>query len=201
MPEADHEILDLHQGLLDGDPSAPAMVAERFLQDVITYLHRTFRTLHDPSLRDEASIDAILNYIEHPNQFQPAKGRLLPYLRQSARRDLLNKLDSIKRRARRELVREPVELDAFRRNKESEDAQDAASARRAELLEHDAMRVAKDATEEAVLNLMLDGVRETERYAEVLGLQSAALREQRRAVKRVKDRLTKRLERRDWGGE
>jgi len=48
--------------------------------------------------------------------------------------------------------------------------------------------------------LMLCGVRETGAYARALQLSHLPLGEQRKEVKRVKDRLVKRLRRADWSG-
>ena len=49
--------------------------------------------------------------------------------------------------------------------------------------------------EKRVLPLMQDGERHTSAYAEVLGITQLSPLEQAREVKRVKDRLKKRLER------
>lgn len=49
--------------------------------------------------------------------------------------------------------------------------------------------------ERAVIELMGEGVRESAAYADVLGISHLPLEEQRAAVKREKDRLSRRLER------
>ncbi len=54
--------------------------------------------------------------------------------------------------------------------------------------------------ERRVMDLMLDGERKTRVYAEALGLSGLPAAEQKREIKRVKDRLKKRLER-TWGKE
>lgn len=46
-----------------------------------------------------------------------------------------------------------------------------------------------------VLQLMIEGERRTDRFAEALGLEGLTAEELRRTVKRHKDRLKKRLER------
>ena len=52
--------------------------------------------------------------------------------------------------------------------------------------------------ERQVLVLMLCGVRETCQYASVLDVSCLPVGQQRKEVKRVKDRLMKRLQRADW---
>jgi hypothetical protein len=49
--------------------------------------------------------------------------------------------------------------------------------------------------DEHVLTLMQQGVRETEKFAQALGILHLPPESQRRAVKRAKDRLKKRLKR------
>jgi hypothetical protein len=57
-----------------------------------------------------------------------------------------------------------------------------------------------DRRERQTFVLMLCGVRETGVYARALELSHLPLREQRNEVKRVKDRVKKRLQRADWSG-
>ncbi len=52
-----------------------------------------------------------------------------------------------------------------------------------------------DPVDRAIVELMLDNVRDTAVYANVLGIQARPAKEQRADVKRYKDRLRKRLRR------
>lgn len=52
-----------------------------------------------------------------------------------------------------------------------------------------------DPVDRQVISLMLAGERRTVAFSNVLGLQALSQREQQRAVKRHKDRITKRLQR------
>ena len=52
-----------------------------------------------------------------------------------------------------------------------------------------------DGNEKQVLLLMLDGIRETDRYAEVMQLERLDSESRRAEVKRAKDRLLKKLRR------
>jgi hypothetical protein len=55
-----------------------------------------------------------------------------------------------------------------------------------------------EAQERQVMVLLMGGVRETAMYAQVLALTDLTEEEQADAVKRVKDKLKKRLQRADW---
>jgi hypothetical protein len=57
--------------------------------------------------------------------------------------------------------------------------------------------IVTDPTDRQVLNLMLDGVRETGAYAAILGITERPIAEQQRIVKQHKDRIRK-LVRRKW---
>ena len=52
-----------------------------------------------------------------------------------------------------------------------------------------------DTTDRQLFLLMLNGVRETAPYAEIMQLELLPVSKQRREVKRAKDRLTKKLTR------
>ena len=52
-----------------------------------------------------------------------------------------------------------------------------------------------DPNDKGILLLMLEGVRETHRYAQVMGIANQDETVQRREVKRAKDRLIKQLQR------
>ncbi|HZZ81447.1 MAG TPA: hypothetical protein VFE62_23295, partial [Gemmataceae bacterium] len=54
--------------------------------------------------------------------------------------------------------------------------------------------------ENLALDLMLQDERRTSEFAKVLGLETMPIREQRAQVKRLKDKLKKRLERGNHGG-
>ncbi len=63
----------LHQSLVDGDPTAPAQIAEEFLPVIVTALQRYYPELHDPHFVDDAADEAIVNYLSRPSQYDPRK--------------------------------------------------------------------------------------------------------------------------------
>lgn len=199
-PEGAHA-LDMHARLLVGDPVASSDLAEAFLDPLATWLHRTNSGI-DPHLCDQAAEDAILALIDNPKSFNPDRGALDVYLRMSARGDLRNLLAKETRHGSRRAGIETVELFAADRNHMQEIADPAHILERAEAMETQMLRRTLDSVqpslnrqEAAVLSLMADGERKTEAYASILGVSHLSLAAQRQEVKRIKDRLKRRLER------
>lgn len=203
MPSPDPHLLEkIHRRLVDGDPTAPADLAETVLDALATRLRARFPDVPDPDLIDDAVADAVLNYAERPGQFDPAKRGLFGYLQMSAGGDLKNAMKTAQRRRQREQSLGVVELPADRRNRgsmasepsttfEDEVVSNSASQR----LRAEARAAAETPEDAKVLQLMIDGERRTDRFAEALGLEGLTADECRRRVKRHKDRLKKRLER------
>lgn len=199
----------LHARLLARDAQAPSDLTEQYLLALVTYLRRVFPERDFPLLRDshlieEAAEDALFDLAKHPEHYDPARSTLISYLRMAARGDLRNKLQR-EARHRRHLVPLPdenapgVEQSALARNSGREDTEDPALlAERREQLnpQFQPMRntVFSD-QDRTVIQLILDGERRTSVYAQILGITHLPESEQRREVKRVKDRLLKRLRR------
>jgi RNA polymerase sigma-70 factor (ECF subfamily) len=203
LPNPDPHLLeDIHRRLLDRDPVAPAQLAELVLDPLTTRLRASFPQVPDPALIDDAAADAVLNYAERPEQFDPSKRGLFGYLQMSAGGDLKNALDVLRRRQRREESLDVVELHPDRRNRVSM-ASDYPTTLEDEVVSNLAsqglmaqVQAAAETPKDAkVLQLMIDGERRTDRFAEALGLDGLSPDERRRAVKRHKDRLKKRIER------
>jgi hypothetical protein len=188
----------LHARLLAGDPVAPSELAETYLPPLAAWLLRAFPHV-DPHLVEDAATDAVLDTAQHPERYDPARLPLARYLRMAARGDLLNAWKSAQRRAAHHASLDAVELHGVARNPTTEDTDDPAEivARRGNtapgLLA--AVRATFDPQEQAVVALMLDGERRTSVYARLLDLEHLTTADQAREVKRVKDRLDKRLRR------
>ncbi|HLH22128.1 MAG TPA: hypothetical protein VK066_06375 [Chloroflexota bacterium] len=200
-PEA---ALALHQRLLDGDPVASSDLAGAYLDWLATWL--THVNPHDePHMCNTAAEDAILGLIKRPEAYNPAKLGLEAYLRMAAKRDLQNLRSRERRHSQHRADLAAVELSP-RAGKYLSDA-DEDPARIVERREEDManatelaprLEAARDGLsdeEAAALELLRQGKRETPPYAAALGITHLPLAEQRRQVKRVKDKLKKRLER------
>lgn len=181
---------DLHRRLAAGDPVASSDLAAATLDPLVAFLAARYPWADD-HLRVQAAEDAVLSLAQNPAVYDPARGDLPKFLRLAARRDLLNALAKEQRHARRRAAADPVELAAPAGNDEDE-ADDRPSF-------DDPRVVAAVARftdpERQMFDLMRAGERRTDRFAAVLGLAHLPAAERRRAVKRVKDKLLRRLER------
>lgn len=201
MPDpVEPELRKLHERLLSDDVVAPRDLAERVVPLVRNRLARLERSVGDPHLVPSVIGLVVAKYLREPQRFEPARGGLIAYLAMEARSDVLNELEARRRRRTRELpVADPVELEPRSGDstveEEALDAVDPFGV--APMVAQGAIRALQDLDhlDRQLLQLMADGVRATSAYAAVLGLSHLPVELQRKAVKRHKDRLQKRLER------
>ncbi len=141
--------------------------------------------------------EVIFSVAQAPQQYLPERGNLATYLRLAARRDVLNALARERRRARWQIPLRDVELLQRAGNTSQEaDPAELVSDRLADAASLIAQVHARFTSSEwAIVQLILDGERRTERFAALLGLADRPREEQAREVKRVKDRLLRRLRR------
>jgi RNA polymerase sigma factor (sigma-70 family) len=194
--------LGLHGRLLASDPVAPSELARAYVPHLCVHLAARFPGI-DPDLRQEAAHEAVVTLAMKPESFDPRRGSdLAAYLRRAAECDLKNRLRRERRhrhcgleaveqspRAGKYLGQGDEPLLRLVRTEQCQEAEAILAAVRARLSE----------PERRALDLMLDGEKRTEAFAAVLGLSDRPRAEQERAVKRVKDRIKKRIER--AGGE
>jgi len=201
MPDpVEAELGRLHARLLSGDVVAPTELAERIVPLLRRRLERLERSAGDPHLVPSVIGLVVAKYLREPERFNPARGGLVAYLSMEARSDVLNELEARRRRRARELpVADPVELASSSRDstveEEALDTVDPFGV--APEIVQGAVRALRDLDhlDRQVLQMMADGVRATSAYAAVLGLSHLPADLQRKAVKRLKDRLQRRLER------
>jgi RNA polymerase sigma-70 factor (ECF subfamily) len=183
------------------DPTAPADLAEIYLQDINSALARRHPEV-DSSIPTTAAIDAILDFAEHPERFDPSRSSLRRYLLMAGEGDLRNALRAEARHRKRRAPVDVVEQAAATGNIEEtalgagDPVGDEVVTR---IVAHEARRRLAELTpskvERAAMELLITGERRTDPYAELLGIAHLPAVERRRQVKRLKDRLTKRLQR------
>jgi RNA polymerase sigma-70 factor (ECF subfamily) len=185
----------LHQCLLDGSPTATSEIAELFIHLLIKSLRGDFKQVRDPHLVDMAAADALVNYFEHSEKFEPAKSSLFTYLRIRAKSYLLN---SLGQSASAKKVVELGEAETvYKIAGEGEKHSEAAIVShtfQAEIMQQ-VQKYITDPTDLRFVGLMIQGVRDTAEYAKVLGITDRPFAEQKRTVKRHKDRINKVIER------
>ena len=203
LPSSTDE-LALHQRLLAGDPIAPSDLAVAYLG----YLGRYLRE-RNPAIDDEfcqtAAEDALMALSKRPQSYDPARATLVAYLRLSAQGDLRNLLARERRHRGRQANLQAVELSGVVGKEVGDDTYDPAVLVEARESVSEVVRqrlaipagVLQGLTpgEITALQLMAEGERRTPPFAEAMGITALPLAQQRHEVKRVKDRLKKRLER------
>ncbi len=176
-----------------------AETCRAYLPGLLTYLQRRFSRV-DPHLCEEAAATTLIDYVKAPERFDPSRGELGRYLQMSARRDLFNLLRRERRQRPGHVLRFSVEIVEEHGNPFQEDepldrlVRDEEAAQRDALLR--SIEAECDEPERRVLRLMLEGEADTAAFAAALGIGHHSAEEQARAVKRVKDRIKKRIGRR-----
>jgi len=178
----------LHDRLLNRkDDRVTAEIAELFLPLLVSDLKKHYSNLSDLQLIESVAIDTLMTYFERPWKFDPTKRSLIGYLYMDADGDLRNilrqqQISFALRPQIPEHVMNAIEADAD----PEQTLLEGSSPLVRRVLEY-----VPDATDRRLLLLMMDGVRETAEYAEVLGIQDLPPEKQARIVKRNKDRLKK----------
>jgi hypothetical protein len=191
--------LDLHRRLTAGDdPRVSAEVAEAFLLPLVRILRSLFPHVPDPHLIETAAGDAIIHYLKRPEKFDPARGSLLAYLCLDATGDLKNFLHG---RRKNVALHEPLAEYLLPADEAANAPANSSGDPEARLLAAESALVRRafeavtDPLDRELVELMMDGERRTEAYAEVFGVEGRPPREQAATVKRHKDRLRKLLRR------
>lgn len=196
----------LHQALLGGSRVAPAKLAERLLSSVVPVLRKQLLSSYDiEDLLPAALGESIANYLKYPDRYDPSLGGLVPYVAMDARGDILNALKRRSRWRSKEVAslenRDTLDVafDPSDRNVNvEEEALDRVelfevNAEQRERFEEELARFTHE--ERRVIELVTNNVRATSAYADALGLTHLPVDQQRREVKKWKDRVKRRMER------
>jgi len=184
-------LLDLHHRVMTGDPSASAELfsaIHRPIVGVLLRLHGRKGVSADDA--GDLATDAVMDYLQNPEKFEPSRSSLFTYLCISAKGDALNLLRS-RRREREKLLRFVELVEGGRNIVDMDTCMLDADA----IISRYAAELFDDEQDVQILKLMLAGERNTEAYAAALGLGRATAGEKNAAVKQRRDRLEKRLRR------
>ena len=207
LPTREQE-LDLHRQLVEGDPVAPSRLARILLPLLIDFLRQRNDRSISQVLIDEAAGLAIALLAKSPTKFDPdrAKGDhpLFSYLKMSSQGDLQNALKSEERH------RGHVRLDDVEQSPDagkylgiSDDPSILLENREeADQANQQILTPVRDGlTEDEIgcLELMMLGERKTSAYVRLMKMEHLPKDQQQLEVKRLKDRLKNRIERRDHG--
>jgi hypothetical protein len=195
--------LELHQRMIASDPIAPAEIAEFFLlhrqPTLPDILRGLYPQLADPHVIDMAVDDALLDYLKQPDHFDPDIIPLCSFLRMVADRNVRNLIHPTKLQSHTIQMSDFVELDASGAEYELDiqddfDLEDYVAIRNSGVWPR-LREILPDERDRQVLRLMMEGIRDTSAYAEVLAISHLPAEDRTREVKRHKDRVKKHLQR------
>ena len=191
-----------HQRLLaNDDPTASAEVSEWLYPLLVRETYARACGVGGPAVdRDmveEAVGNVLLEYIDAPERYDPDRAPLQRYLVMAAYRDFQNLSAKEARRAGSQrylsvLYTEQGDEDVM---DDQQDIEQIIGRIHAESLWQMLDEHFPDPTERQLVELIVERVRSIQPYAQLLGLTHLSTDEQREEVKRVKDRLKKRLRR------
>ncbi len=189
-----------HQRILDGDPIAFAELAEQLYVELVRRsLARARRTYPhaDPVLAEEAVGQALLDYNDHPERFDPHRSSLPEYLVMAAFRDFENLHAKEARRTSPtvSIFGDAPLAETLEDSTQQQEIEELPSDLRARDLLSGVVSAFTDPRERQIAMLIINQVRATEPYAQVLGIMNLSADERAREVKRVKDRIAKRMRR------
>ncbi len=188
---------DFHQRILvRDDPIAFAELAEWLYNPLVQDVRKRAGINADPMLVEEAVGEALLNYHDAPEKYDPSQISLRSYLIMAAYRDLQNA--QVKEN---KLAKHQISLfDPAFQEGEIAGSQDTAEIIQNKLQVEELWKlideIFPDSTERRIVTLILNKVRSPDPYAQVLGLDDLPYDERLRQIRLVKYRITRRLRRR-----
>ena len=188
-------MLELHNRLMSDDPVVTEEMFKILAPELERHLRLRFPSLAagiDPDIYVSAVYEALTDYFKNPGKYKRDQRGLMGYLRMAAGRDMQNLLRKESRHVTGRTSLESVEFRQSDGNDISERvAEDIDGGRMIEDLKQ-----GMTSEERAVFDLMLNGERSIKVAADAMNIGHLTPAEQTREVKRVKDRIKKRIQRR-----
>jgi hypothetical protein len=184
----------LLERLRAGDDLAKAEFCQIYLPRLVNDRSWVRTRVPDDHLIEIAAHTTLLDFAEDPRNYNPQRMPIVPYLRFTAHRDLLNLLKQEQRHSGRRAPLDVVELRPVARNVPQE-----GPALPGDMSTEDVLRLLweklPDSRDRRAVTMILDGVKATTEFAALYGLTHLPPKEQQDEVKRIKDRLDKVMKR------
>jgi DNA-directed RNA polymerase specialized sigma24 family protein len=190
----------IHKQILQHKATAFAELCELALPHLVVFLQQRFPQ-YESGLHEATAVDCLMHYYGRPTQYNPDKLSLFSYLRMAARNDMLNTLTRDGRDQHRLLEIDDPTLQPYLQEPNTfaqTDELDRWLGQHTHLSRQQILQALDQElsrTDKKLMTLMLNGVRDSRQYAAVMGLTHLDTGQQRREVKRAKDRITKKLQR------
>ena len=177
-----------------GDPTAFVELAEELYASLVQDVCRRAGNHADPMLVEEAVGQAMLNYHDKPERYDPERMNLHGYLVMAAYRDFQNAEAREHRVSQHQIsLSDPafLEFDVMRNQVSAVSTGGIAAEELWAMIEE----LFSDPTEQQIVELIVNHVHSPEPYVQLLHLQDLPDDEQLRQVRLVKYRITRRLRR------
>ncbi|MGI8336756.1 hypothetical protein ACRYCC_43015 [Actinomadura scrupuli] len=195
----------LHHRLLAGDVTASSELFELLGDRLVARLKARWPRLAGTDALHDASVDALIGYLQAPDRYDPTRAALLSWLELAAHRDLANDHASPRRTFERAWLVESA-LSAELGTGEGPLLEERLAVRDVHPVEESSGVLSRireafpDAVDRELIFLYcIEGERSTKAAAEVLGIGGLPPGEQASEVKRHKDRILHKLRRMGLG--
>lgn len=201
--ELQQQALDIHQRLVQGDPTASVDATELLLDPLVDRLRTKWPGPEYAEACHDAAVEVVVAYLTAPARYDPTRSSLLTWLVMQAHGDLINSYRSPQRAFERDWL---VESALLRDDDPDVDASPALGDRAPWVDSLPSLEVSTifaavreafpDERDRRLIWLVcIENVHSTEEAAAVLGLTELPPDECSAAVKRHKDRVMRRLRR------
>jgi len=192
----------LHEQYLSGHPTVAAVIFEKIIEPLVVVLARQYPEIPHDEIEDLV-MASFLHYLEAPSSYDPHGRSLSNYFMMDVGGDLKNAFGSARRRHEVSIdalieksMNNHVELRLLARNNNQEDfTEQIVNDEYHRQLTSIVLEALPNPTDQAVLALLLQGVRDTGEYADILCITDLPVEERRSEVKRNLDRIKKVLRR------
>jgi hypothetical protein len=192
----EEDLASLHRRLLDEQPTAPQALVNACSGRLFAILKRRFALVPREEVQD-AVHDALLALIARPSLYDPARGSLMNLLVHIGCKKLIDQLRKIERRSAEIAAGGTVEL-AELEAKHLHEHGCAGMGPEPVPPEVEALlaEILPEARDRAIWELVLQGRTPVEEFVAVLGLGHLPSEEMKAEVKRQRDRVIKKVQRR-----
>lgn len=194
--KATPEEQQLHERLISrNDPAATLELAAALYERVVRTARRRVGSRADPVLVEEAVGQAILDYYEEPQRYDPERLSLCSYLVMMARQRYVKAWQREQRWTARQVWLTSEDDRDDERALAVDPIEDLITHLRASEVWPHVDAAFTDPAERLVLTLIINGVREVAVFSRAIGLSHLPLDQQTQHVERMKSRVKKRLRR------
>lgn len=199
--ENKREAVLLIHNLLLGTPTASRLLVERYFVPLSIGLHKQFPFMPNEALEDAAH-DALVALIQSPQQYDPTRSNLLTYLARIARNKMIDLWEKSQKQTFEIFVGGSVALEQAEENNfhRGQYSDNTLLGNESEILPENIIQLINEILpnpiDRQIWDMICDGRQDIGDYAQLLEITHLAVSEQKAEVKRQRERVHKRIRRR-----